>query len=379
VNATLLTPRTPLGGAIALIGTGAHWSSWILRGGNRRRGFRDCLVARATLGVYNRGGDTKFLREPTAGVVVAVATIGIVSAILGVLLRLASDHSGPDPGLQAALLDWILLAFIVSGLVAWWRRPENRFGPLMIAAGLALCLSCLQSANWGLPFTIGQAFDLLPIALFVHVFLAFPTGYLRSRVERVLVGAAYFVAVGLQVAGLLLGGFGPDNVVALTSEPAAAAELFDIQLLALAAVCLGGLGALVARRQREPRMRRRSAQLLVDLFAVVLVMCAALLISALYFPGEGFLWIQRSTFFLIGLAPLAFLAAILDARLARSAVGELLVALQADPSPTDLREPLARALGTPRSKSRTGCPSTGAGPMRTAEPWTRRWIGKAER
>jgi signal transduction histidine kinase len=295
----------------------------------------------------NRGGETKFLRVPTAGVVVAIATFGIAAAILAVLLRLASDHSGPDPGLQAALLDWIILAFILSGLVAWWRRPENRFGPLMAAAGLALCVSCLQSANWGLPFTIGQAFDLLPIALFVHVSLAFPTGYLRSRAERVLVGAAYFVAVGLQVAGLLLGGFGPDNVVTLIFEPAAAAQLFDIQLLALAAVCLGGLSALVARRHQEPRMRRRSAQLVVDLFAVVLVMCAALLITGLYFPGEAFLWIQRSTFFLIGIAPLAFLAAILDARLARSAVGDLLVELQADPNQADLRGPLARALGDP--------------------------------
>jgi signal transduction histidine kinase len=289
----------------------------------------------------------KTTRGPTAGVVLTIATIGIVSAIIAVFLRLASDHGGPAPALQAALLDWIILAYIFSGLVAWRRRPDNRFGPLMIAAGLVLCLSCLQSSNAALPFSIGQAFDLLPIAMFLHVFLALPTGHVRSPFERALVAAGYLVAVGLQVVGLLLGGFGPDNAFAVVVAPEAAAQLFEVQLLALAAVCLGGLVALLLRRRGRTPIRRRSAQLLVDFFAVVLVMCAVLLITGLYFPGEGFVWIQRSTFFLIGLAPVAFLAALLDARLARSSVGDLLVELQVDPAPSDLREPLARALDDP--------------------------------
>ncbi len=157
----------------------------------------------------------------------------------------------------------------------------------MIAAGLALCLGALQPANAGLPFTVGQAFDLLPIAIFLHVFLAFPTGRLRSRPERMVVGFGYLVAVGLQLVGLLLGGFGPDNVIAVVSAPDAAQRLFDFQLLALAGACLGGLAVLVARKRREPRMRRRSAQLLVDLFAVVLVMCAALLLMGLFWPRGG--------------------------------------------------------------------------------------------
>ncbi len=217
----------------------------------------------------------------------------------------------------------------------------------MVAAGLVLCLSCLQSANAGLPFSIGQTVDLLPIALFLHAFLAFPSGSLRSPLERALVVAAYFVAVGLQIVGLLLGGFGPDNVFAVFGAPAAAAQLFDIQLLALAAICLGGLVALVARRRSEAPQRRRSGQVLVDFFAVALVMCAALLVTGLYFPGDTFIWIQRSTFFLLGLAPVAFLIGLLDARLARSAVGDLLVELRADPLSTDLHEPLARALNDP--------------------------------
>ena len=49
----------------------------------------------------------------------------------------------------------------------------------------------------------------------------------------------------------------------------------------------------------------------------------------------------------IGIAPVAFLIALLDARLARSAVGDLVVELDADPGPTDLRDALSRALGDP--------------------------------
>ena len=56
--------------------------------------------------------------------------------------------------------------------------------------------------------------------------------------------------------------------------------------------------------------------------------------------------IRLATFAVAGLAPLAFLAGLLDARLAKASVGELLVQLQANPAP-DLRELLAQALRDP--------------------------------
>ena len=62
---------------------------------------------------------------------------------------------------------------------------------------------------------------------------------------------------------------------------------------------------------------------------------------------SGFETIQRITFFVVGLAPLAFLVGLLHARLARSAVGDLFVELRADPAPGDLRDALARALRDP--------------------------------
>jgi hypothetical protein len=34
-----------------------------------------------------------------------------------ILLQLASDHGGPDPGLQISLLAWLILPYVVGGLI----------------------------------------------------------------------------------------------------------------------------------------------------------------------------------------------------------------------------------------------------------------------
>src|SRR5688572_29682712 len=133
-------------------------------------------------------------RAPGSSVLWALALAGCAAAAVSVELALASDHVA-EPGLQAALLDWITLPYILAGLVAWWRRPDSRFGPLMVAAGFAMFLSSLQWANAPAPYTLGLAFDLLPAALFVHLFIAFPGGRLGRRPERVVVAAGYAAAV----------------------------------------------------------------------------------------------------------------------------------------------------------------------------------------
>ena len=286
------------------------------------------------------------VRAPTSRVVLAIAVAGLAAASADFLLRLNSDHGGPEPGLQAALLAWITVTYVGSGLVAWRRRPGSRLGPLMIVAGFLTSLSALSLVNAPLPFTIGVILDLVPFPLFLHVFLAFPTGRLRGTVDRVLVGFGYFAAVGLQIVALMLGGFSPDNVLAIVSEPAAAATLFDIQLLSIAAMSLAGIAVLAAHRRADGPPLRRSVTLMVDSFALALVMIAVLGVTVVFFPDwGGFLTVQRVMFFTIGLAPLAFLVALLDARLARSAVGDLMIELRA--GPPDLSAALGRALNDP--------------------------------
>jgi signal transduction histidine kinase len=293
-----------------------------------------------------QGGGVSRAR-PHAAIVLAIALLAVAGAAGAVVLRLNSDHAGSEPGLQIALLDWIVLSYVFSGLVAWWRRPENRFGPLMIAGGFLTLLSCLSSASAELPLTIGQAVDLLPFAVFLHVFLAFPSGRLRGRPERWLVGGGYVIAVGLEIVEMMLGGFYPENVLTITTHPDLAETLSKIQLTALAAIGVVGVGLLVARRRSDGPRLRRSSWVLVSSFMLALLMLAVTFVMGAYFHSTAFLTVQRVTFFVVGLTPLAFLVALLDARLARASVGDLMVELRADPPPGDLREPLARALNDP--------------------------------
>ena len=286
---------------------------------------------------------------PARPVLWLIAAAGVTAAVVSVVVALGNDQLSA-PEVQGALMAWITLSYVITGLVAWWRRPHNRLGPLMIAAGFGVFLSSLASANRALPYTIGIAFDLVAAVLFLHVFLAFPSGRLEGRVERALVGIGYFTALGVQLVGMVLGGFGPDNLLALFDEPETAYTLLRAQLLVLSAIALGGIAVLLVRRRRSGPHLRRSLAWLADSFAVALLMIAFLYTSAalgLVSGQPAFETIRRLTLFAIGLAPIVFLIGLLDARLARSAVGDLFVELRRDLAPGELRAALARALRDP--------------------------------
>jgi signal transduction histidine kinase len=288
-------------------------------------------------------------RPPSPPFLCALVVAGLAAAGCTILLALTSDHI-PEPGVHAALQVWGLLGFVLAGVVAWWRRPDSRFGLLMVMAGGVWFLSSLSSANLAMPFTLGLAFDLIPAVVFLHVFLAFPSGRLEHRSERALLVVGYFTALGAQLAAMTLGGFGPDNLLELSPEPGISELIQRAQLVVLSALCLVGVGILLVRRRDPGRPVRRSLGLLVDTFAVALVMVAFLFLSAASGMVSGdvaFETIRRVTFFVVGLGPFVFLAGLLHARLARSAVGDLIVDLRPNPSPKGLRDALARALRDP--------------------------------
>ncbi len=284
-------------------------------------------------------------RTPSPATLWGTALAGCACAAATVALAHTSDHVSV-PGVQGALFAWIILTYTLAGVVAWGRRPDSRFGLLMVATGAIVFVSSLSFSNVPALFTLGQAFDLVPVAVVLHVFLAYPSGRLGRWFERALVATAYVTAIGLELLRMTLGGFGDDNLLEVGDEASAGELVFRVQLTTLSVCALTGVGILTARRRAAGWSLRRWRALLIDSFALVLVMLAFLLMSAVF--GEyGFVTIQRITLFAVGLAPAAFLLGLLDARLARSAVGELFVDLHADPAPADLRDALARALRDP--------------------------------
>jgi signal transduction histidine kinase len=285
------------------------------------------------------------LRRPAPYVLLAIALGGCAAAAYTVVSALESEYLS-EPGPRAAFAVWVMLPYIFGGLIAWWRRPRNRFGPLMVAAGFGTFLAMLGWSNVDVLHTVGQTLNFLPPILFLHVFLAFPNGRLERPFERAIVGAAYVTGIGLGFARMLLGGFGPNGAFELAAEPGVADALERVQLVTSSACALAGIGVLVARRLGAGRPLRRSVALLTDSFAVGLLMIAVLALRAAV-GAPGYVTIQRLTFFVVGLAPFAFVTGLLHAHLARSSVGDLFVELRADPAPAGLRDALARALRDP--------------------------------
>src|SRR5689334_2633455 len=271
------------------------------------------------------------------------ATLTLLGAVLATALGgvlLLGVRGGVDPA-HLLTISWLVLAYSVSGLVAWRCRPRNRFGPLMVLTGVAaLAGSLIWAPGDTVLHTAGQALDVLPLVLIVHVFVTYPTGRLRGRAEKLIIGTGYAAAFGAQVAAMALGGLRPHRLT-VVDRPEAALLLYRVELVVVSTVALAGVGLLTVRRRSHGRPLRRSLTLLVDSFAVGLVTIAVLLVVGV-FGGPAFPVVQRISLFLLGVAPIAFLAGLLQARLARSSVGDLMVELRANPA--DLRTPLARAL-----------------------------------
>ena len=286
-------------------------------------------------------------RAPTRTQSWAVLALGLVAVTGSIRLAMSSDTL-VRPAVQSLLSAWITCTFVGSGVLAWRRRPASRFGPLLLLAGALWVLTTLQWSNHSAVSALGHLFDMVVPAVFLHVFLAYPTGRLEGRTERALVLACYVAGTGLQVLKIGLG-VTPEDVLVVAPHPEAAQWVERAQLVTVSTLLLAGtVRVLVRRRSLPPVAHDRSGRvrsLLVDAFGLALAMLAALLLLAL-FGGPSFEAFRHLTFFALGLAPVAFLAGLLDARLARSDVGAFLVELRTDPT-QDLQAPLARVLHDP--------------------------------
>jgi signal transduction histidine kinase len=283
----------------------------------------------------------------------ALAVAAIPVGIAAYRIQVRDLYSPTDKAGAIVSVGW---AFVLAGAVAWTRRPGNRVGPLMLAAGFALLARQLRYSHDALLFTVFFALGDLGYALVGHAVLAYPFGRARDRAERALVLAGYATALVFPVAVLLADSrtplFFPDpsprrSLVLLAADAHLVAVLQKALVVALYLV-LGSLFlALIVRRlvQAAPRMRRVLAPLLLAAIAITVraVFEGVFAFISRPFAYDYLFWWQIGAFIAL---PLALLAGLLQARLQRANVGDLVVELE-HTSVQGLRDALARALGDP--------------------------------
>jgi signal transduction histidine kinase len=246
------------------------------------------------------------------------------------------------------------LSFLLSGIVALDQRPGNRIGWLMIAFVVVNYLG-----NWGnlqvpvvpaIGATIGQQFGSPILA---HIALSYPTGRLRTRFDRAVIGFIYGTA-GLTSLVILLTFDPRADGCRCAWEPAPFPSKTAVWTANLAAQRLGFITTLLFLvavwlrwRQATPGGRRA----LAPLWIAVCVVCLVDLVGAFaspYMDAQPFahLVAELQGVLYIGL-PVIFVWGLLSARLARSAVGDLMLELDKPLPPGELRACLARALGDP--------------------------------
>jgi signal transduction histidine kinase len=288
------------------------------------------------------------LRRALAGIAVAGAVVCAI--LLVVAIRSVGGH---HRDLIAIFGPVIGAAFIGTGLLAWLRRPENRFGALMVAVGFVYCLSGLIVTTESWPFIAGLLLIALPYAILFHILLAFPSGNIETRSNRTLAIAAYVTATLAWWACMLVQNTErlglPSNPLMVADKPGLFSTLARARLgVVVALIALLGI-VLIGRWVGSPHSQRRalapvylSGGLVLALYAVWAVLGIVQVSPHLQED------LERARVIALAIVPFAFLAGLLRSRVATAAaLSDLIARLGAGRRRGALRDALADALGDP--------------------------------
>jgi signal transduction histidine kinase len=247
-------------------------------------------------------------------IVLAVATLFVAGLEAALLL-----HRPTAPIWVLMLLTATGVAYVVAGLLAWGRRPSNRTGPLLCIGGLILLAAALENVDVPGLVAVGLVLSAAPIAVTLHILLAFPRGRLDGLTALGLVIAGYLITVVLQAPRYLFSNVaGPAGVLQIADRPELVHLGTVIQNSAGAAVII--LTAVVlAYRLRAATLAQR--RVLLGLYAYGIVAILFLEVAVHVLPALfGF---GPITVFALQIAatvgvPIVFVAGILRGGFARA-------------------------------------------------------------
>jgi signal transduction histidine kinase len=292
----------------------------------------------------------------------AVALGALLCALTAVIAG-TSDQPG-NRSLIAVVLSFVIAVPIGVGLWAWRENESGRFGRLLFAAGCILFIATLAESSNEWLFSTGRVGIWFVEACVPLILLAFPSGDLRTKVDRRIAGAFAAVLALLYVPTAFLVTSYPVPVpyASCTDEcPANAFMLLDHEpgfvtsvvyplRDALTVVLFLLVATVLARRvaQATPLMRRALTPVLLT--AVIrLVLLAAYVLARRAEPDASALaaigWLYVLTLPAIALA---FLIGLVRRKIFEAtALQHLASRLREHPDADELRGVLAEVIADP--------------------------------
>jgi signal transduction histidine kinase len=250
------------------------------------------------------------------------------------------------------------LLWVAAMLASFVRDPGGRMWKLIGVSRAIAALGVIWVVNTSLTWTIWQLTIGAGTVVFAHLVLAFPSGRLLRRVDRLLIGAAYGILVAARIGLALVWDPSSDacfprcQVNPFVVWPSAElAWLFGPGITVLVPLlALGVVASLWSRwRSASPALRRTLLPVVI-VAPLELAIAAARSIAALSQEAWESIGIVLSTSplaFFHAAIPAGFLAGILASRLSRGAIADLAIELGRGVPLGGLRATLARAMRDP--------------------------------
>jgi signal transduction histidine kinase len=278
---------------------------------------------------------------------IALAVASLALGLAALALVTTSDREA-DPAA------WIVLAltmgwgFAGAGIFAWWRRPENRIGPLMTLVGFLWFLGALSSADTAWAYTLGVVLGTLWVGAVVHMLVAFPSGRVKPGLERGVVVLGWSAAIALPFVATLVTARPngcrdcPDDLLLVWDSDTASTVVEGLGLV-VSVVLLVGLGVVLVRRWRGfGKVQRRALAPVVWTGGAVAVVGVGSVLPIAFGADELSQVVDAVLIVLITALPFAFLVGLMRSSLSRAgAVSALFERLGG----VSARDALAEALG----------------------------------
>jgi signal transduction histidine kinase len=315
---------------------------------------------------------TPAIRRHSAIRVLVVTAVYVTAVIAAGIYPLVSPlrYAGPIT-VEGQLMSIVNgAAWLAVLLITMVRQPEGRLWKLIFVWSIASRIYFFSYVPNSLVWTVARPIEVLGIAVYAHLAIAYPTGYLRSRFDRIVVTYIYV----LLVAPALLAhpfwevtvGCVPDcvrNLVAIWPDE----RIFQLitngsMVFAVITAAPLILTALWRHwRDASPAGRRALLPVVVAFPIEVALGAADAFVGAIgYQPGIEFFNGPSGTALRLVvplILPIGLLLTFLRPRLNRGRMAALVVELGRGVPLGGLRDVLARALGDPSLQLAFAAPS----------------------